>query len=35
MKSKHFDFLSNFGLSKIGNYVEKSREIVNLILVFL
>ena len=35
MKSEHFNFVLNFGLGKIGNYVEKSREIKNLILVFL
>ena len=35
MKSEHFNFVLNFGLSKIGNYVEKSREIKNLILAFL
>ena len=35
MKSEHFNFLSNFGLSKIGIYVEKFREISDLILVFL
>ena len=35
MKNEYLNLLSNFGLNEFGNYVEKSRKILNLILVFL